>query len=135
MAHIISSVRSGKITNNSAKELLSLLFNGDARDLDSIIQEENMLVQNIADEEYTKLAKSLVEANPDMVRAIKEKGELGKMMWFVGQMVREMSKKSGGGGANPEKSKIAVLTALNLPAETKEWRKGEIRVSPSQGTG
>jgi aspartyl-tRNA(Asn)/glutamyl-tRNA(Gln) amidotransferase subunit B len=118
LAKIIASVLLGKITNNSAKKLLSITFDGDSRDIASIMKEENMLVQNVAEEEYTKLAQELVEANPDMVQAIKEKGQHGKVMWFVGQMMREMAKKSGGGSANPEKSKTAVFTVLDLPLDT-----------------
>jgi aspartyl-tRNA(Asn)/glutamyl-tRNA(Gln) amidotransferase subunit B len=118
LAKIISSVLLGKITNNSAKKLLSMVFDGDARDLDTIIQEENMLVQNVAEEEYTKLAQQLVGANPEIVQAIKERGQQGKVMWFVGQMMKEMAKRSGGGSANPEKSKTAVLNVLDLPLDT-----------------
>jgi aspartyl-tRNA(Asn)/glutamyl-tRNA(Gln) amidotransferase subunit B len=114
----VSSVLSGKVTNNSAKKLLLLVFDGDSRDVENIIQDENMLVQDVAEEEYTKLAQELIEVNPDMVQAIKEKGQRGKVMWFVGQMMREMAKKSGGGSANPEKSKAAVLTVLELPPDT-----------------
>jgi aspartyl-tRNA(Asn)/glutamyl-tRNA(Gln) amidotransferase subunit B len=118
LAKIVASVLLGKITNNSAKKLLSITFEGDSRDIESIMKEENMLVQDVAEEDYMKLAQGLVDANLEMVQAIKEKGQHGKVMWFVGQMMREMAKKSGDGSANPEKSKIAVLTVLNLPLDT-----------------
>jgi aspartyl-tRNA(Asn)/glutamyl-tRNA(Gln) amidotransferase subunit B len=118
LARVISSVLLGKITNNSAKRLLSIVFDGDTRDITTIIQEENMLIQDVDEEEYTKLAQMLVETNPDMVQAIKEKGQQGKVMWFVGQMMREMAKKGGRGSANPEKSKIAVQNVLGLLPDT-----------------
>jgi aspartyl-tRNA(Asn)/glutamyl-tRNA(Gln) amidotransferase subunit B len=116
LAHIISLVVSGTITNNSAKRLLSLVFEDDSLGIETTMQNENMMVQDIADDVYATLARELTEANPEMVRAIKEKGQRGKVMWFVGQMMREMSSRSGGGGAEPEKSKAAVLSALDLPS-------------------
>lgn len=116
LAHIISLVLSGKITNNSAKKLLWILFEDNTRDIETTIQHENMIVQDIGDHVYAALAQELTESNPDMVKAIKEKGQKGKIMWFVGQMMKEMSKTSGGGGASPEKSKAAVLHSLGLPS-------------------
>lgn len=115
MAQIIASVVRGEITNESGKNLLSKLFNGDTRDVATIIKEENMLVRDVADEEYTGVAQELVEANSGMVKAIKEKGQQGKVMWFVGQVMKEMAKRKGRGGASAEKSKSAVLEALDLP--------------------
>lgn len=116
LAHILSLVLSGKITNNSAKKLLSIVFEDNTRDIEATIQDENMVVQNIADSVYAALAEELIATNPEMVQAIKGKGQQGKIMWFVGQMMKEMSKRSGGGSANPEKSKIAILHALDLPS-------------------
>ncbi|KAF2426214.1 hypothetical protein EJ08DRAFT_380439 [Tothia fuscella] len=117
LAHIISLALQGSITNNSAKKLLWLVYEDPSRDVQATVEEENMTIQDIADGVYASLAQELVTANPDMVRAIREKGQKGKVMWFVGQMMRELSKRDGGGGANPEKCKNAVSVALEKPVE------------------
>lgn len=125
LAQIVASVVSGKITNDSGKTLLSRVFNGDPREIETIVLEENMLSQDIADEEYDAVAQELTEANVDMVKAIKEKGQQGKIMWFVGQMMREMVKRNGRGGANAEKSKTAVLKALDVQPDTGSTKRKE----------
>jgi aspartyl-tRNA(Asn)/glutamyl-tRNA(Gln) amidotransferase subunit B len=112
LASVIILLQEGKITNASAKQILSLVFEGDVRNVNTIAEMENMLVQDIDAETYTAAARRLVEGNVDMVKAIKEKGQHGKVMWFVGQMMREMAKEHRKGSVNAEKAKAAVLQVL-----------------------
>lgn len=78
-----------QITGRTAKQLLSSLFStNDARPMSQIIHDESLLLRPMDREEYVVLARELLDANPDMVRAVVEKGQQGKIGWFVGQMVR-----------------------------------------------
>ena len=77
-----------------------------------IIEEDGMLIQEIEMDAYMAVSKQLVNANAEMVRAIKEKGQHGKVMWFVGQMMKDMGKEHGKGSVNAENAKVAVLKAL-----------------------
>ncbi|KAJ9665244.1 hypothetical protein H2201_004718 [Coniosporium apollinis] len=88
LASILAHLLQRQITGRTAKQLLSTIFYGDTRSVQEIIAEENLLLRPMAREEYEALARELIDANQDMVKAIKEKGQRGKVMWFVGQMVR-----------------------------------------------
>jgi aspartyl-tRNA(Asn)/glutamyl-tRNA(Gln) amidotransferase subunit B len=68
--------------------LIATIFYGDQRTVDQIIEEENMSLRPMSRNEYLSAAKILLEENPDAVNAIKEKGQHGKIMFLVGQMVR-----------------------------------------------
>ena len=35
------------------------------------------------------MAQEIIDENPDMAAAARDKGQKGKLMWFVGQMVRK----------------------------------------------
>jgi len=64
-----------------------MVFAGDARAVEQIVQEENLLLRPLSEEEYRQLAQSLIDENPKMVEAVR-KGQMGKVMWLVGQMMR-----------------------------------------------
>ena len=102
---------------------MSLIFAGDPREATTIAEEEKMIVQDIPIGLYTQTAEELVQNNPEIAKAIKEKGQQGKVMWFVGQMMKTMSKRTGGGGAKPELAKDAIIRALELPGNRDEPRK------------
>jgi aspartyl-tRNA(Asn)/glutamyl-tRNA(Gln) amidotransferase subunit B len=123
LAFVISMVQKGSITIDSAKKLVSLIFEGDTRNVQTIAEQENLLIQEIADDEYFHIAQDLINENSKMVKAIKEKSQHGKIMWFVGQAMKSMSKSHGGGGVRPEKAKEAILKALDLPLDTIKANK------------
>jgi len=79
-----------------------------------------MIAQDIPSELYTQTAQSLVKDNPEIAKAIKEKGQQGKLMWFVGQMMKSLSKQTGGGGVKPELAKEAIIKALEEDSDTKD---------------
>jgi aspartyl-tRNA(Asn)/glutamyl-tRNA(Gln) amidotransferase subunit B len=114
LSSLLSLLQQNKITNSSAKQLLQLVFEGDTRIVKSIAEEDGMLVQDIDHSTYIAAARSLVQGNAEMVKVIKEKGQKGKVMWFVGQMMREMGQKHGKGSVNAEKAKAAVLEVLEV---------------------
>ena len=49
-----------------------------------------------------------MDENPDMVSAVKDKGQKGKAMWFVGQMVRRGEE----GTVEPEQARVVVERML-----------------------
>ena len=85
---LVRLVRRG-VTSKTAKQLLVMLFNGDQRSVEQIIKDENLFLNPMTRDEYVSLARQLLAANQEMVRAIKEKKQKGKIMWFVGQMLRQ----------------------------------------------
>lgn len=114
LARIIWYLVTAKISGRSAKQLLELVFNDDPRDVDTIVQEQNMILQQISDDEYFNLARRLAAEHPNMVQAIKQKGQKGKVMWFVGQMIREL-----GQGAQAEQATRVIHQVLDIPDDGK----------------
>jgi aspartyl-tRNA(Asn)/glutamyl-tRNA(Gln) amidotransferase subunit B len=51
-----------------------------------------------------------MDENPDMVSAVRDKGQKGKAMWFVGQMVRRAEE----GTVEPEQARVVVERLLAL---------------------
>ncbi|QSS64816.1 mitochondrial cytochrome c oxidase assembly factor [Histoplasma capsulatum] len=74
--------------NGSAKSLLAMVFDGDKRSISQIVEDKNLLFQSLSRHEYIALAEEVMRQNPKMVGEIREKGQLGKMGWFVGQIKR-----------------------------------------------
>lgn len=114
LARIIWYLVSTKINGRSAKQLLELIYNNDPRDIDTIVQEQDMILKQISEDTYFNLARRLVTENPKMVQAIKQKGQKGKIMWFVGQMIREL-----GQGAQAEQAKRVLHQILDIPDDSK----------------
>ncbi|KAI9871533.1 MAG: hypothetical protein M1830_002781, partial [Pleopsidium flavum] len=77
-----------KITGRTAKQILAMKFAGDNRGVNDIIGQDRLLLVPMTKEDYTTLAQDLIDHNDHMVRQIKEKGQVGKIQWFVGQMMR-----------------------------------------------
>ncbi len=89
MASIIENLMADRITGRTAKQLLTMVFNGELRDIDTIIEAENMELVRLAREVYLALAQDLILEHSEMVRQIKQKGQVGKVKWLVGQMMRQ----------------------------------------------
>lgn len=115
LASVITLVLRRTISNASGKTMLSLIFDGDKRSPKVIAKEEGMVINSVGDELYPTMAGALVKQNPEMAAlAVGGNGAQGKMMWFVGQMMKEMEKANGKGSVNGEKAKEAVLKALEI---------------------
>ncbi|KAI5301162.1 hypothetical protein KEM55_001969 [Ascosphaera atra] len=94
LAGIIHLQQTRQVTSSSAKQLLALLFNGkgNGRTLSQIIDEENMRFVPMTREELVALAEKVIAAKPETVKQIREKGQMSKIGFFVGQMMRKGEK-------------------------------------------
>ena len=88
MAGILYSLDKGLITGTTAKRLLGMVFDGDRRPVEAIIEEENLGFHALSKDEYTKMAEVLIYENQDKVKQIQQKKQLGKLQFFMGQMMR-----------------------------------------------
>jgi aspartyl-tRNA(Asn)/glutamyl-tRNA(Gln) amidotransferase subunit B len=114
LAEIIVNVMRKQITARVAKQLLSTLndISPDAPrpSVESLIDEGNLRLRPLSLEEYEALAQSIMNESPEMVSAVKDKGQKGKAMWFVGQMVRRGEE----GTVEPEKAREVVERMLDV---------------------
>ncbi|EAW09719.1 glutamyl-tRNA(Gln) amidotransferase subunit PET112 [Aspergillus clavatus NRRL 1] len=88
LAQIIDQLQRKRITGATAKQVLVMIFDGDRRSLPQLLEEENLLLRPLSREEYIALAETAMSQNPQMVEQIRSKNQLGKLGWFVGQMMR-----------------------------------------------
>jgi aspartyl-tRNA(Asn)/glutamyl-tRNA(Gln) amidotransferase subunit B len=104
------------ITTRAAKSLLSTLHTApagsDRSTVDQIITNSNLRLRHLSESDYETLANVIIEQSPDMVNAVRKAGKAGgkkaegKIMWFVGQMVRKGEEE--GGMVEPESAKKVV---------------------------
>lgn len=88
LAHLIDQLQRKRITGPTAKLVLANISDGDRRPVPQILEEENLLLRPLSREEYVALAESVIALNPQMIEQIRSKNQLGKLGWFVGQMMR-----------------------------------------------
>lgn len=93
MAAIVSNLVEGRITGTIAKDLLVKTFKGDPRDINTVIVEEDLGFQSLPRKFYEKMARKLIKEKPELVQQIQKNGKLGKIQWFVGQMMRRAQGK------------------------------------------
>ncbi|OQN96982.1 hypothetical protein B0A48_16956 [Cryoendolithus antarcticus] len=109
LADIIAYLARGEITSRTAKQLLEYANDGStSRGIGDLIHDLGLQRRPLSDDEYTELARTIMNENPGMVAAIKEKGQKGKIMWFVGQMMRRGEEET----IEPEKAKEVVERIL-----------------------
>jgi aspartyl-tRNA(Asn)/glutamyl-tRNA(Gln) amidotransferase subunit B len=113
LANVITSIRHNEITTRSAKRMLAMKFEGDERTTHAMINEEDLLLKPLSADEYVALARTVLDEKPDMVRDIKEKGQVKKAMYFVGQMVN----RSPDGSVEPKRAEQVVKEVLGLGGE------------------
>ncbi|KAJ5293885.1 hypothetical protein PENANT_c002G00464 [Penicillium antarcticum] len=92
LAHLLDQLQRKRITGPTAKVVLSTIFEGDRRPVSQILEEENLLFRPLSRDEYVALAESVIAMNPQMAEQIRTKNQLGKLGWFVGQMMRNGEK-------------------------------------------
>jgi aspartyl-tRNA(Asn)/glutamyl-tRNA(Gln) amidotransferase subunit B len=109
LAWILVHLMSKRITGTSAKQILKLIFNGDEREVGAIIQEDGLIYKPLSEDEYTRLATSVMTEHSHEVKRIRDKGQTGKLMFLVGQMMRR-----GGEGRVEAKKAESVLRRLIL---------------------
>jgi len=88
LASIIRNLLGSRITGRTAKQLLSMVFEGDTRTVYTIIDEENLRLHPLTAEEYQGMAETVILKNSEMAEKVK-KGQTGKLQFFVGQMMRQ----------------------------------------------
>jgi aspartyl-tRNA(Asn)/glutamyl-tRNA(Gln) amidotransferase subunit B len=110
LASIVGQLLRKQITSRSAKSLLLMKFEGDARDVEQIIQDEGLTLKPLSRQEYLDLAKTLLDEKPDMVKDILEKGHEKKVKWFVGQMMA----RSAEGTVEPDAAEAVLKEQLGL---------------------
>ncbi|THW67331.1 hypothetical protein D6D25_01596 [Aureobasidium pullulans] len=111
LASLLANLMSKQITARVGKQILQQLYDEDSDDrisVDARIDEGNLRLRPISREEYIELAQSIMDENPDMVSAVRDKGQKGKTMWFVGQMVRRAEE----GTVEAEKAKEIIEELL-----------------------
>lgn len=109
LAEIVSLLMNNKITGTVAKSLLSTVFDGeDGRSVQQIVEEDNLAFQPLPQEEYARLAQEVVSKNPQMVAQIRDKGQHGKIGFFVGQVKR----LGGQGRVEAQKAESAIREAI-----------------------
>ncbi|KAF2808086.1 Asp-tRNAAsn/Glu-tRNAGln amidotransferase B subunit [Mytilinidion resinicola] len=113
LTSIISQLLRRQITGRTAKLLIATIFHGDQRTVNQIIEEENMTLRPMSREDYLATAKALLSENPDVVQAIKEKGQHGKIMFLVGQMVR----RSEEGTVEAKTAESILKELLEIPRD------------------
>ena len=101
-----------QITGRTAKLLLNLKYHGDARSVEQIIADENMLLQPLSRQEYATMAQGLLKEREDVVRDIVEKQQLQKVKWFVGQMMA----RGAEGTVEPATAEEVLRELLGLPS-------------------
>jgi len=112
LADIIVNVMHKQITARVAKQLLSTINDMPAQAsrpiVEQLIEDGNLRLRPLSPQEYEALAQSIMDENPDMVSAVKDKGQKGKAMWFVGQMVRRGEE----GTVEPEQARVVIERML-----------------------
>lgn len=110
LAFIILMLVMERITGRTAKQLLAKKFYGDARDIESVIKEEDLGLEHLSEEAYMSMARELLDGHPAMVLQIKEKGQIGKLGFFMGQMMRKGEGKVVAQRAEATLKKLLGLT-------------------------
>lgn len=88
LADLMDHLHRRLITGPTAKQVLAAIFDGDRRPVPQLLEEDNLLLRPLSREEYLALAESAMAQNSQMVEQIRNKNQLGKLGWFVGQMMR-----------------------------------------------
>lgn len=118
LADLLVNLQRKQITARAAKQILSTLHgilahgpstNAQARPtVEVLIEEGNLRLRPLSEQGYMQLAEQIVADSPAMVAAVRDRGQTGKLMWFVGQMVR----KGEEGTVEPETAREVVEKLL-----------------------
>lgn len=111
VALVLENLLTKRITGQTAKKLLAMKFNGDRRHVGQIIGDDNLRLRTVSDEEYMTMAKALIDANLELARKARQ-GQSGKLMWFVGQMMRQ-----GKGAIEAERARSVLEECLKHDTE------------------
>ena len=88
LVYVLRCLVKKQITGQSAKKLLLLALENPDRGVKELLKHENLELKEIPRAEYLRKAQSLIDTNQEMAEKIR-KGQQGKLMWFVGQMMKD----------------------------------------------
>lgn len=86
---IIHLLQQNQLTATSARQVLRIVFEGDQRSVDRIVDEEGLLFVPFPKEQYESLVQKVITEHPDVVADIQEKGRHGKINFLLGQMMKQ----------------------------------------------
>ena len=86
-----------------------MVFNGDKRPVEKIVTEDNMGLNSLSREQYISMAQKVLDEHPTKVKQIVQKGQLGKLQFFVGEMMRR-----GQGTVEASKAEATLRELLDL---------------------
>lgn len=110
LAEIVERVRRKQITNRTGKRILAMIFEGEHRTVGDIVREDGLELKPLSQAEYITLAQSILDEKPAMVKDITEKGQVKKIMYFVGQMIS----RSPDGSVEPDMAERVIKERLGL---------------------
>ena len=89
LACIIKNLLDKNITGQTAKRLLSMIFNGEKRAVNDVIEEGGLKLRPLTASEYEAMAEETLAEHPDVVQKIQAKRQIGKVQFLVGKLVRK----------------------------------------------
>ncbi|KAI9722861.1 MAG: hypothetical protein M1828_004427 [Chrysothrix sp. TS-e1954] len=129
LASILAHVLTNQITLPSGRRLLSLVSSSPSSSSEdfvaSLIETHNLRLVELTDADYARQAEQLVSDNAEIAENARRENERalaqakegrakvskGKIMWFVGQMMR---REGSEGRVQPERAEKAVRQALGI---------------------
>ena len=109
MVSILQNLGEGKIIGSTAKKLLAMVFDGDKRDVNTIIEQDDLSLERLSRDAYITMAQALLDSDPKKVEQIQKGKQLGKLNFFVGQMMRQ-----GSGKVEAQKAEAVLKELLGL---------------------
>ncbi|KAI9777801.1 MAG: hypothetical protein M1816_004413 [Peltula sp. TS41687] len=88
LAAILIHLLKGQITGQTSKYLLCLIFRGDSRPPQQIIEEQDLFLRTLSHEEYEELGRAVLKNHESLVKQLRIKPKMSKIHFLVGQMVR-----------------------------------------------
>ncbi|KAF2487106.1 GatB/GatE catalytic domain-containing protein [Neohortaea acidophila] len=114
LADLLSHLHTKQITSRTAKQLLRTIHElpptVERPSVEQLIDEGGLRLRPLSEEGYVALAESVLSESPQVVAAVKEKGQKGKVMWLVGQMMRLGEE----GTVEPQKAKEVMQKLLGI---------------------
>ena len=86
-----------------------MVFNGDNRDVKKIIEQDDLSLQRMSQDEYVTMAQAVLSEDSKIVEQIQQGKQLGKLKFFVGQMMRQ-----GAGKVEAQKAEAVLKELLGL---------------------
>ncbi|EME42361.1 hypothetical protein DOTSEDRAFT_73249 [Dothistroma septosporum NZE10] len=112
LSELLLNLLSKQVTARAAKHLLAAMHDNlraiGRESVEQLIDDGNLRLRPLSEEAYVALAQQIMDESPGMVSAVRDKGQKGKTMWFVGQMVRRGEE----GTVEPEMAKEVIQRLL-----------------------